>query len=692
LFRTFVVAAQPPILWDKNIGWEGWEDLNGLQLVPDGIIVAGSSSSVTFFNRIAQFNDYSQNYIVAKLDFDGNIIWKYMYGGPQLERLWKIIPTKDGGFLLGGTSYSEAGLEKTKGARGGGDAWIVKIDGLGNKEWDQTFGGDTLDEAFALRQLPNGDYLVGCTTFSDKSGDKSEDGRGDMDFWVLRLDAQGNKLWDKTIGGDYYDQINDIELAPDGDVYISGGTRSKPNTGEVGPDDARGNVDFWLIKMNPQTKQIRWNRRFGGTGYEFPYGLCVASDGVVWMGGPTQSKPSPPLATNNGKDAQYFGGVFDGWVVAVDANGKKIRDLAYGGSGHDEIYFIKEDISKSGRIILGGFSNSPVSGNKTEKGRGSYDYWLQGIEPTGEKKWEMVAGGENQDVMYYFDQLDDGSYMLGGTSLSPKSADKSQNLYVSGMADFWIIRTACNTQVSVDPQQISIPCSSTPFSMTATPVNCKQCTFEWSTGDTTATIDIPPGFDDSIKLTIRDRYSCFAQDTVYATIGSNPTLSLGTNDTLLIFGQALRLGGNDSTLKYQWSTGETTPVIAIKMKGDYSVTATNAQGCTATSQITVRQNAVPAWWAANVFSPNDDGIHDHFNLWINERDVRMVRNFQIADRWGSILYKQNNFLPDNSGVSDGWDGSANGQYALPGTYLWIAEIEYTDGKIETTGGTITIIR
>ena len=75
--------GQPPILWDKTIGWEGWEDLNGMELVADGIVLAGSSSSVITLGRTA-INDYSQNYLVVKLDFDGNILWQKMYGGPAL--------------------------------------------------------------------------------------------------------------------------------------------------------------------------------------------------------------------------------------------------------------------------------------------------------------------------------------------------------------------------------------------------------------------------------------------------------------------------------------------------------------------------------------------------------------------------------------------------------------------------------
>jgi gliding motility-associated-like protein len=679
-------------MWDKTIGWEGWEDLNGLEILDDGILLAGSSSSVVTLGRTA-INDYSQNYLVVKLDFSGNIVWKKMYGGPALERLWKIIPTRDGGFLMGGYSISETGYEKTQAGRGGGDAWLVKTDGDGNVEWDRTYGGDTLEEAFALRQLPNGDFLVGCTTYSGQSGDKTEASRGDMDFWIIRIDEKGNKIWDKTIGGDYYDQINDIELAPDGNVYISGGTRSKPNTGEVSGDTERGNVDFWLIKMNPDTRQILWNHRFGGTSYDFPYGLCVAGDGTVWMGGPSQSKEAPPTASNNGKSAPFMGGTFDGWVVQVSPNGSKIRDVAFGGSGHDEIYFVKEDIGESGRILLSGFSSSPVSGNKTEASRGSYDYWLQGITPGGEKKWEMVAGGSNQDVMYYSAQLPDGSYILAGTSLSPKSGEKSEDLFVSGMADFWVLRTACNLSVSADPKQISLPCAAVPVSMTAIPKgSCTGCSYEWSTGDTTATIGIQPGFNDTVFLTVRDRYSCFARDTIPVQIGPSPEVSLGVKDTLLLFGQTLSLGVPNPQLRYLWNTGDTAAVISIKSKGVYSVTATNQFGCTASAEVMVRQQEVPSWWAPNAFSPNDDGRHDYFNIWFNERDVKRVITFQIADRWGSILYKRDDFLPDNDLRTGGWDGTHRGRPADIGVYIWIAQIEYNDGKKEAASGTINLLK
>lgn len=683
--------AQPAFEWDRTVGWEQWEDLNALDVLPDGIIVGGSSSSVFTFQRTVM-NDWSQNFVVVKLDFDGKVMWQKMYGGPDLERLWKLIPTSDGGFLIGGESLSGSGFEKTEPSRGKEDFWLVKLDAQGNKEWDKTFGSDTLDALFALRELPGGGYLVGGNSYSGIGGDKSERSRGNMDWWLIRIDAQGNKIWDKTIGGDYYDQLNDIELAPDGDVYVSGGTRSTPGTGEVGKDIARGDVDFWLMKLNPNTGQIRWDRRFGGKNYDFPYALCVAKNGTVYLGGPSQSPPVSANGSDNGKTAPFYGYPFDGWVVVVGPDGKKIRDFSFGGSSQDEIYFIKEDISGSGRLVIGGFTSSPVDGNGTRKmpSRGSYDYWMQGIEADGSPRWELIAGGSDADVMYYFDQMPSGAYVLGGTSLSTNGFDKTEPVFNPGWADFWILRTHCDMSVDIEHRGALEGCTGVAVPLLALGENCTNCSYEWSTGDVGDTLAVKPGTRDTIGVVARDRYNCFAHDSIFVNIGALPVIDLGLDQVTLIPGETLRVGGVDLAVNYQWNTGATTPTILIDREGYYAVTVTDTQGCSGTDDLTVVEVKNPAVWVPNVFSPNDDGINEVFSVFVDPRQVREVQLFEIADRWGNILYSRQHFLPESE--FEGWDGRARGREVGAGAYLWMATIEYKDGKIAVISGTVAVVR
>ena len=192
------VWAQPVIAWDRTLGGESYEELNALEILPDGIIAGGSTRSGVAFGSPS---DFSWNILITKLDFNGNPVWQRTYGADQDERLWTLIPTRDGGFVAGGYSYSGINGDKTEPSRGDRDVWIIKIDAQGQLLWDKTFGGLFQDELFSLLEMPDGGFLLGCHSNSNISGDKTENSLGLHDVWMIRTDASGNMLWDKTIGG-----------------------------------------------------------------------------------------------------------------------------------------------------------------------------------------------------------------------------------------------------------------------------------------------------------------------------------------------------------------------------------------------------------------------------------------------------------------------------------------------------------
>jgi gliding motility-associated-like protein len=472
-------------------------------------------------------------------------------------------------------------------------------------------------------------------------------------------------------------------------LYLSGGTRSAAGTGEVGTDPARGDVDFWVMKFNPQTRQILWSRRFGGIYYDFPYSLVVSTEGTVYVGGPSQSPAAPPLASNNGKNAAKLGGSFDGWIVALTPDGQKINDFGFGGSGQDEIYFMQEDRSRSGQLVVGGFSNSPVSGNKTAPLRGNFDYWVFGVEPNGTKMWEWTAGGTDADVLYYLDQLPSGALVLGGTSLSPKSFEKSENPAKTGLADFWLLGTYCDVVVKPGAKDPLIACTADTYGLEAKVQNCTGCEVEWSNGTSGARTELPAGTVDTLRVLARDVFLCFDEDTIAVDIGAPPSIDIGPPDTLLLAGDTLRLGSGDPALLYKWNTGDTTAQITVQRKGLYAVTATNARGCTASDQIIVTRTRSEGIWVPNAFSPNGDGVHDLLRAF-TDRSVRNILSFQIADRWGNLLFQRKNLTAMDE--TDGWDGVFRGQPLAPGVYTWTAAIEYLEGPNGYFSGTITLIR
>ncbi len=496
--------AQPTFDWDKTFGGESYEELNALITVSDGIVTAGSSKSNIAFGNPA---DYTWNILVVKFDFSGNEIWRRYYGGNGDDRMWNMIATADGGFLVGGFSYSGISGDKTEANRGDKDVWILRLNAQGLLLWDKTYGALFQDELFSMIEKPGGTgFYLGCHSNSNAANEKTDNSRGGQDFWLIETDALGNKLWDATIGGSNYEQIHDIKWSPDGNILISGGTNSDPNSGEIGSEMAQGSLDFILYKFDPLTKSILWMHRYGGTGGDFPYALLVASSGKIYMGGGSNSNP---VATPNGKTSTFYGGNSDFWLIELDGAGTKLREWGFGGTGLDDLYCLEELVM--GQIVIGGVSDSDISGNKTTAALGGYDMWFIGLDMNGVKSWETTVGGTDHDAPTRITILPNGEWVLGGHSQSDASFLKTENSL--GYNDFWLLSTLCNFENTIQPT-IPAPCSGLPNILVAPMNGCSNCGYAWSTGSTFSTVTLAPGTIDTVRLLTFDTYGCFDYDSI----------------------------------------------------------------------------------------------------------------------------------------------------------------------------------
>jgi hypothetical protein len=105
----------------------------------------------------------------AEISFSQNPLvkqWDYRFGGTGNDDLYSLQQTSDGGYILGGRSYSGISGDKTQPSWGGWDYWIVKIDSFGVKQWDKRFGGTGDDELFSLQQTTDGGYILGGSSLS----------------------------------------------------------------------------------------------------------------------------------------------------------------------------------------------------------------------------------------------------------------------------------------------------------------------------------------------------------------------------------------------------------------------------------------------------------------------------------------------------------------------------------------------
>src|SRR4051812_33957896 len=201
--------AQPVIKSQRVAGGSGDDQLSRMCLTRDGGVIAGGYSSSNISGEKTENSRGNEDYWIIKFDSQQKIQYAKTIGGSDGDGLTCIQQTCDGGYILGGFSYSDKSGEKTQNSRGATDYWVVKLNKSGKIEWDKTIGGNDYDYLMSLDQTKDGGYMLGGYSFSNKSGEKTQNNRGKTgatsdgtsDYWVVKLDKWGNIQWDKTIGG-----------------------------------------------------------------------------------------------------------------------------------------------------------------------------------------------------------------------------------------------------------------------------------------------------------------------------------------------------------------------------------------------------------------------------------------------------------------------------------------------------------
>ena len=417
------------IEWQNTIGGSDEDRLHSIQQTADGGYILGGYSWSNISGDKTENCMGSADYWIVKTDAAGNIQWQNTIGGNDDDALYSIQQTADGGYILGGPSSSNISGDKTENSNGGWDYWIVKTDATGNIQWQNTIGGFSTDYLYSIQQTADGGYILGGHSFSNISGDKTENtvgGTGDCDYWIVKTDATGNIQWQNTIGGFSTDYLYSIQQTADGG-YILGGSSSSNISGNK-TENSNGLSDYWIIKTDA-AGNIQWQNTIGGSVNDALYSIQQTTDGGYILGGYSRSSISGDKTENCMGDHDY-------WIVKTDALGNIQWQNTIGGSVNDALYSIQQ--TADGGYILGGYSWSNISGDKTENNIGNMDYWIVKTDSNGNIQWQNTIGGNGEDWLYSIQQTADGGYILGGFSQSNISGDKTENSM--GVYDYWIVK------------------------------------------------------------------------------------------------------------------------------------------------------------------------------------------------------------------------------------------------------------
>jgi len=229
------------VQWNIDLGGSSNETVACIEGTPDGgcILIARTTSN----DGDVSGNHGADDAWVVKLDSAGGLEWQRCYGGSLAEVGWSITRTMDGGYVFTASSLSSDGdVSQNLGAN---DVWVVKVDSVGAILWEQSFGGTWSENPFDLALTSDGGYVIAART-SSNDGDVSGL-HGDEDAWIVKLDSLGNLQWQHCIGGSLFDTPIDMDQLYDGGFIFTGNTRSAD--GDVTSN--QGWSDAWVVRLDP---------------------------------------------------------------------------------------------------------------------------------------------------------------------------------------------------------------------------------------------------------------------------------------------------------------------------------------------------------------------------------------------------------------------------------------------------------
>jgi hypothetical protein len=353
-------------------------------------------------------------------------VWDKCFGGSSADGASAVVPAVGGGCLVLGYTASPVSGDKTEDSRGNRDYWVVKVDGSGNKVWDKSFGGTMRDQPSAITPAVGGGYIIVGSSASGVSGDKTEASRGQDDVWIVKIDENGTTLWDKTFGGQFPDYASAITPVQGGG-YIVAGYSTSGISGDKS-ETTQGGYDYWVVKIDENGNKI-WDKTFGGSAADVATGVTSVPSGGCIVVGYSESGASGNKTSDSRGNRDY-------WLVKIDGNGTKVWDKTFGGSNFDEAYSITA--ATGGAYLVAGYSASGVSEDITWESKGDTDFWVLKIDENGNKIWDKRYGGQGQDNPRSILANHDGSsYLVAGYSRSSLGGDKTQAS--KGDWDYWVL-------------------------------------------------------------------------------------------------------------------------------------------------------------------------------------------------------------------------------------------------------------
>ena len=349
--------------------------------------------------------------------YSQKVLWEQSVGGAHSEYLFDMLPTVDYGFLLAGSSLSEKSGLKKNNSQGSLDYFLWKMDKDGQQEWQLSFGGEGQDLLKSISQTSDVGYILGGYSDSGIGQQKSTENKGKNDLWIIKLDAKGGEQWQQSYGGLGDDRLVQIKQTSDGGYIIAATTNSE--AGGDKKDERLGGLDYWIIKTDKKGV-VEWERTFGGIYNDEPKTILETENGFV-VGGVSNSPASGTKRKDN------YGG-YDLWILELDSKGYLIDEHVFGGTNDDSLNEILLAENKESYIITGSTFSESSEGTLGVSSEKDSDFILLqtdlNFQPAAQFNYDL--GGS--EILTSTTLTDNNNLLLSGFKTDDKTGKKS---YVS---------------------------------------------------------------------------------------------------------------------------------------------------------------------------------------------------------------------------------------------------------------------
>jgi predicted secreted protein len=337
------------------------------------------------------FGAGQQDAYLVRINSIGDTVWTKTFGGASMDGTHFVREASDHGYVLAGYTESLGG--------GGKNMYFIKTDSSGNAEYARTYATPLMDVAYAFCETPDSGYI-----FVGYRDGPSGWVKGDL--WILKTDATLDTAWTREYGGAGEDYGVTIQQTLDGNYIIAGITSSFGANGK----------NVWIVKIASNGDTL-WTKVYGNNLEDVGYGVCSTSDSGYIVAGYI-----------NGT-GQWTAG--DLWLLRTDANGDTLWTKIYGTGGEDFGWDVYET-SDGGYVVAGSSANQ---------------MWLLRTDASGDTIWTQKYGGAGMEAALALGMTSDGGYIIGGYTTS----------FGFGSNDFWIIKTAPDVGVEEHETGVTVP-------------------------------------------------------------------------------------------------------------------------------------------------------------------------------------------------------------------------------------------